>query len=92
MEIKITHKEEKPLMHREECIAEISDAKTPSNAELKKLIAEKMKKDEGLVLVKKVNQRFGNQGTSVKFYVYNTAESIGKFERFRKPKKQAGAA
>ena len=92
MEIKITHKENKPLLHREECIAEISDTKTPSNAELKKLIAEKMNKDESLVLVKKVNQKFGKQNTLVKFYVYNTVESIAKFERFRKVKKVAGAA
>jgi ribosomal protein S24E len=92
MEIKITHKEEKPLLHREECTAEITDSKTPSNAELKKVIAEKMNKDESLILIKKIEQKFGKQETIAKFYVYKTVESIGKFERFRKPKKQAGAA
>lgn len=91
MEIKITKKEEKPLLHRLECIAEISDSKTPANAELKKLIAEKMNKDESLILVKKVNQRFGKQNTIVEFCAYDSVESIGKFERFRKIK-QAGAA
>ena len=92
MELKITHKEEKPLLYREECTAEITDSKTPSNAELKKVIAEKMNKDESLILIKKIEQKFGKQGTIAKFYIYKNADAIKSFERFRKPKKQPGAA
>jgi len=91
MEIKITHKEEKPLLHREECVAEIIDYKTPSNAELKKAISEKMKADENLILIKRINQKFGMQNSSAKFYVYKNEESLKRFERFRKEKKKAEA-
>ena len=81
----ISH-EKKPLLHREEFLIEIEDSKTPSNAELRKSISEKMGKDEKLILIKKINQSFGVQKTSARFYIYHDEDSIKRFERFRKPK------
>jgi len=92
MDLKITKKEEKPLLAREECTAELNSRIVPSNAELKKAISEKMKKDESLILIKRINQKFGAHDLKVDFYVYSSADAIKKFERFRKPKAQPGAA
>ena len=92
MEIKIIKTEKKPLLERDEYIIEMTSSKTPSNAELKKDISEKIKKDESLILIKRINQHFGTHRLTANFYVYSTPESIKKFERFRKPKKVEGAA
>ena len=91
MELKITKKEEKPLLSREECAAEFTNASTPSNAELRKLLAEKLKKDEGLILIKRINQKFGTHAMTINFYAYHNADALKKFERFGKPKKQMEA-
>jgi ribosomal protein S24E len=92
MEIKIIKTEKKPLLERDEHIAEIISVKTPSNEELKKALSEKLKKDESLILIKRINQKFGTQDITAKFYIYSNPEAIKKFERFRKVKKIEGSA
>ncbi|MEM2955967.1 MAG: hypothetical protein QW041_00055 [Candidatus Pacearchaeota archaeon] len=88
MELKIIKSEKKPLLEREEYIVEIVNSVAPSNIELKKMLAEKLKKDENLILIKKINQQFGTQYINAICYVYSNPESIKKFERFKKDKKK----
>ena len=92
MEIKILKTDKKLLLERDEYIVEITSAKTPSNEELRKALSEKLKKDESLILIKRINQKFGTQDITAKFYIYSNPEAIKKFERFRKPKKQVEGA
>ena len=86
MEIKITKKQEKPLLYREECTAEISNATTPSYAELKKAIAEKIKKEEEMISIKRIDQKFGRQTMEASFYVYSDKEAFKKFETKKEKK------
>ena len=92
MEIKIVKSEKKPLLSREEYILEIKGSKVPSNAELRKYISENMKKDESLVLIKRINQKFGSYYSIADAVTYHDAAALKKFERFRKEKKKPGAA
>ena len=93
MEIKIIKKEEKPLLSREECTAEIHSPTTVSYPELKKAFAEKLKKDEGLIDIKRLDQKFGTRKMNVNFYAYSNKEAFNKLEvRKEKKKKTAEAA
>jgi len=90
MEIKVIKSEKKPLLSREEYTLEIKGSKVPSNAELRKYVSENMKKDENLVLIKRINQKFGSYYSIADAVTYHDEAALKKFERFRKPKKQAG--
>jgi len=92
MEIKILKTDKKLLLERDEYIVEITSAKTPSNEELKKALSEKLKKDDSLILIKRINQKFGTQYLTAKCYAYSNPEAIKKFERFKRVKKVAGEA
>ena len=88
MELKITQKEEKPLLSRMEGIAEAKHKTTPSYAELKKEIASQLKTDENLIIIKRIAQKYGQASSEIKFKVYANIEALKKFERIKEEKKE----
>ena len=70
MEIKILKQEPKKLLSREECSALIKEKLTPSNAALKEELSKKMGKSAELIVIKRITQKFGQNESEVKFFVY----------------------
>lgn len=94
MNFKITETKKEDLLFRTVVKAEVlfENAKTPSNAEIKKAIASHMKSDESLVVMKKIAPQFGRSQAEVLAYVYNTKEDIVKVEPKKQEKKAAPGA
>jgi ribosomal protein S24E len=87
--IKIEKKENKLLLEREEIQAISQDKVTPSMASVKEELANLLKKDKELIVVKKVESKFGVQEARITAYVYDSPESLKKFEPKKKEKKTA---
>jgi ribosomal protein S24E len=90
MEIKILKQEPKKLLSREECSALIKEKLTPSNAALKEELSKKMGKSAELIVIKRITQKFGQNESEVKFFVYNNEETKKKLEK-EKVKKATAA-
>lgn len=81
MELEIKEQKPKPLLGREQVIAEIKfQGATPTTEEIKKKIAQKLKKEENLIIVEKIKTKFGEQVAKVKANVYEKEEDIAKTE------------
>lgn len=90
MDIKITQKNEQPLLARTEIIAQVSSEKTPSNDDFKKEIARSLKVDENLVAIRHIYQKFGAKESKTISYVYKDADAMKRIEI--KPKAKKGAS
>jgi len=90
MELVIEKKEKNPLLEREEIKAILKSNITPSNAQVKEVIASKLDKPVGLVVIKGIYPKFGKQESDVRAFVYNSEEALKKFEP--KPKAKKGEA
>jgi len=76
MTFKIISQENEPLLSRIHVKAElIFEHATPSNAEVKKQIASSMKKDESLVVIKKIATHYGEKMADVDAVVYENKEA-----------------
>lgn len=90
MKIKIETREDKPAVDRYELRVKIEDViATPSNDYVKKEIAKTMNKPEDVVVVKKIIQNFGKKEAEAIVFVYNSHESLKKFEPKKKEKTAA---
>jgi ribosomal protein S24E len=90
MNLKIVSQEEKPLLSRTKVLAHISfDAVTPSNDEVKKQLATALKKDEKLIVVKKIATGYGYKEADVDAVVYESVEAKEKIEVKTKAMKDA---
>ena len=87
MEIK--KQEKNVLFSRQEVSLLLDEGKTPSYAELKVGIAKKLKSDEGLVVVKRVNGQFGKTEVLVDAFVYDSQDALKKFEKEKKKAAEA---
>lgn len=85
--IEIQKKENSVLLEREEIRAISNDKVTPSMIKVQEELSNLLKKDKELIVVKKVNPKFGMQKCDITAYVYNSAESLKKFEPKKKEKK-----
>jgi len=83
---------ENQFFRRHEVVIELASPKTPTFAEMQVQVAEKMKADSSLVVVKSIKGGFGNSNFTVEAFVYSKAEDKAKFEPKVKVKKEAGAA
>lgn len=93
MNIKIIKQEPKKLLSREEFYAVIEEEKTtPSHKIVKEEIAKKTGKNSELIIIKKIEQKYGKPEVEVKFYIYQNPEALKKFEVERKTKQAAPAA
>lgn len=88
MNLTITKEHEMPLLSRKEVNAEIIFEKaTPSNADVAKSIAEKVKSDPSLVVVKHIYTKFGETKAEAEAYVYASKEALDRMEPKKKVKK-----
>jgi ribosomal protein S24E len=70
---------ENKLLNRKEVIAKIVE-KDPSmkRVEVKAQLAKKLKADEKLVVIKKINNHYGSRTVEVEAYVYDDAKTMEK--------------
>jgi len=92
MSLKIISQTEKPLLSRVNVKAEILFEKaTPTNEEVRKQLASALKKDENLIVIKKIKTAYGLTQADVEAHVYDTVDAKVRVEP--KPKKpKEGAA
>ena len=90
MELIIEKKEKNPLLEREEIKAIVKSNITPSNAQVKEIIASKLNKPAEVIVIKGIYPKFGKQESDVRAFVYNSEEALKKFEP--KPKAKKGEA
>ena len=83
---------ENQFFRRHEVVMELESPKTPTFAEMQVQVAEKMKADSGLVVIRSIKGGFGNSSFRVEAFIYSKAEDKTKFEPKVKLKKEAGAA
>ncbi len=89
MNLEIIDKKQNPVLSRIEIKATIGFEKaTPSNDEVKKEIASKLKADEKLVVIKGIYTDFGITKADVNAYVYKTKKDLDKIEPKKKEKKE----
>ncbi len=87
MELKITNKKEEPLLFRTEILAEgIAEGATPSNADIKKVIASELKSDESLIVIENIKTYFGSLSFLVRVHKYKDAEALKKVVKQKKAK------
>ena len=90
MAFKIVAQEEEPLLSRIRVKAElIFENATPSNAEVAKQIASSLKKDESLVVVKKIATHYGEKQADVDAVVYENKEAKESIEAKTKHMREA---
>ena len=89
MELKIKTQIEKKFLGRKELILEGNSATTPSKVQLKEEIAKMTSSPAEMIVIKRVNQQFGNKAFSVNSYVYDNEKSFKEFEKEKKKKAAA---
>lgn len=88
--IKIIDQKEIPLLNRKIMNLDFSFVgSTPRKEVIKKEIAGFLKTKEDLVVLKKVNQRFGEESAKVVVHVYDNAENLKKVEEINKKAKSS---
>ena len=91
MSLKIISQKQEPLLSRTNVKAELTfEQATPSTADVAKQIASAVKKDEKLVVVRKINTHYGSRQADVDAVVYDSEKAKEQVET--KPKKQKEAA
>lgn len=76
MEMKIENRQEEPLLARVKIVAEVAfDKTTPSYKELIPQIASSVKKEENLVVIRRIKNYFGARRAQVLAYAYNDENS-----------------
>ncbi len=98
MKIEITEKRRNPMMGRDEIEFEVSGSKaTPSRKDLAEMLAVKVGKEQGLVVVKKISSEYGSMKVLGKASVYDAKKQLdlaeAEYMRLRqtgqkKPKKE----
>ena len=89
MQITIENKKLNPFLSREEieAVIQIEEGETtPSFKDSKKLLSEKINKREDLIIIKKVDQRFGENKAKITAYAYEDADALKKYEPVKKAK------
>jgi len=77
MELKITTKQERPLLSRTDVFAEITFiGATPSTEIVKKEIAKQTKANEQLIHIKKIATEFGYQKAKVEAHIYKDEKTM----------------
>ena len=91
--MEILHKVHNVLLSRTELQIDLPyQVTTPSVADVRKQIADKMKVGEDVVVVNKIGNRFGHKHAVVTACIYDSKEMHDKIEPKPKVKKEAAAA
>jgi ribosomal protein S24E len=89
MQLKIIDEKNMELLHRKELICELTfDQATPKTEEVKKSLASQKKANEELVVIKNVQNFYGNTKALVKAFIYDKPENLKKIEVINKRKKK----
>ena len=92
MNLNITKQEKQPLLSRIEVVAKVGfQGATPSNEELRKAIAVKLKTDESLTVIKHIYTKFGSQEADVESFVYDDKKVMAVLEKKAKKQKEKEA-
>lgn len=89
--IKIIEEKENKVFNRKEIKAEIQASKTPNKEEISKSIAEKFSVEKELVVIEKINGKFGSLVFSVSAKVYKSLADKERIEPKSKKDKKAAA-
>jgi ribosomal protein S24E len=78
MNIRITKQEKKPMLSREEVIADVefTGISTPSRDKIKAELVKTLGKDAKLVVVKLIDTKFGSASAKVTVYVYDNEKDM----------------
>ncbi len=77
MELKVLEDNQKPLLARRELLVEISfDGKTPSRLVVRKQLADSLRLDEELIVIKSIETHFGYRKANVKAHVYHKKKDL----------------
>ena len=92
MEIKIITKKENPLLKRTEVhfIVEYDNKSTPSRLEIRKKVEKLLKKNSGLVIIKKIETRAGTHTAAGLANIYNSVQQANRVEPIHYLKRNAG--
>ena len=88
--IEVREKRDVRVLKRKEVVidVEFSGKATPSEAEVKKMVAAQLKADEALVVVKKVGQHFGMTKATITARIYDDEKALKDVEEIKKRKKE----
>ncbi len=92
MNLEITQQGKQPLLSRTEITGKITfQGATPSNEDLKKTIATKLKVDESLVVIKHIYTEFGSQEANIEAFAYDDKKVMAVLEKKAKKQKEKEA-
>ncbi|MEA3329326.1 MAG: hypothetical protein U9Q06_01125 [Nanoarchaeota archaeon] len=79
------------LLNREEIVVTLESNATPSKVEVTKMISEQFKSPENQIVIEHILGKFGSQIFTVEVKIYDSVESLAKYETTTKKqrKKQA---
>jgi small subunit ribosomal protein S24e len=87
--LSVVHEKINPILGRKEVDFTLSFEKaTPSNVDVKKMVAEKVKSEENLVVVTKINTEFGMRQAKITAHIYNSEADLKHVVKPPKPKKE----
>ena len=90
MKCKITEKKENVLLKRTEVSGTLTfDAVTPSNADIKKELANQCKAKEENIVMRNIKSKFGEASGTFEAYVYDSQEALKRFTPTTKHMKEA---
>src|SRR3989339_205349 len=85
MQVTIQDKKENIFLDRTEVKGTISfEGTTPSNVQLAEALAQQLKKEVPLVVIKQIHTSFGQQGANFLAFAYHTLEAKQKTEKMTK--------
>ena len=91
MKLKLVEERDFPLLNRKQIRFNLYyDAATPKGEDVKKAVAENLKVDSNVVVVKKINTFFGKEKADVLVYVYKSLEDFEKYGKIHKKVKKGG--
>lgn len=86
MELQIKNQSEKPFLGRKELVLKGESETTPSKEQLREEIAKMVNSPKEMVVVKRVKQQFGMHSIEVESYVYESENTLKRFEHKKKKK------
>lgn len=90
LELNITDKKEEKLLSRLKVEGKLKfeGSSTPSNDQVRELIAKNLRKDAKLVVVKNIYTKYGSASADVLAYVYDNERKLKELEKVNKKSKE----
>lgn len=91
MELKEIKKKDNVFFDRKEIDFSVNEEITPSNAQIRAEIAKKLGVSEEVVVIKRIEQQYGQHEAIAHAFVYNKEDSRKNYEKVKVKKQKAGA-